>query len=216
MSEKQRITSPDLRKYRMELPNLYDDSDLTPNEFRLLAHYVRRGTCYEGVRKTAKCCNMSHPTVIRTRNSLVEKGYILTWQDKDSSTIHVQVIDKWPENYQTYSGTQIEQGGTEIEQGGTQVESKKEPIKKEPFNTKRPLTAFEEAFGKLKDEELSWALENIVSLYGKETYYQVLEWSKTKTYKHLNSRIKAMETAAAGWDLEEKETSTSGLGGRLV
>ena len=45
-SENQQLyDAGDLRKYRIELPNLYDDADLDPYEFRLLAHYKRVGTC---------------------------------------------------------------------------------------------------------------------------------------------------------------------------
>ena len=145
MSNKQQITSTDLRKYRTELPNIYDDAGLDVYEFRLLAHYVRVGNCYESVRTTAKKCNMSHPTVIRARDTLKKKGFINVTLQEDYDTLLIRVIDLWPENYARYDdGNEIEQvverlngvverlngGGSLVERGGREIESKKEPIKK--------------------------------------------------------------------------------------
>ena len=66
----------DLRKYRIELPNLYDDSDLDPYEFRLLAHYKRVGTCTESTKTTAKKCKMSPRQVSSKRQVLRKSGFI--------------------------------------------------------------------------------------------------------------------------------------------
>ena len=51
--------SRDRRKWRIELPNLYDDMSLKMAEFRLLVHYVRVGKCWESIRTTAKKWRMS-------------------------------------------------------------------------------------------------------------------------------------------------------------
>ena len=95
----------DLRKYRIELPNLYDDSELDPYEFRLLAHYKRVGTCTESSRTTAAICKMSTMAVSKKRKSLHKKGFIVL------KKVHVErgfsykitVVDKWMENFVKYS-----------------------------------------------------------------------------------------------------------------
>jgi DnaD/phage-associated family protein len=96
----------DLRKYRIELPNLYDDADLDPYEFRLLAHYKRVGRCTEGTRTTAKKCHMSAAQVSERRKSLHDKGFIVmqkvTISEKEYS-YKIVVVDKWQENFLKYS-----------------------------------------------------------------------------------------------------------------
>ena len=96
----------DLRYYRIELPNLYDDSDLDPFEFRLLAHYKRVGTCTESTRTTAKACKMGAMTVSEKRQSLNKKGFIeleiVTLKNGGYSFV-VTVVDKWQENFLKYS-----------------------------------------------------------------------------------------------------------------
>ena len=62
-------------KYFHFLPNMYDD-DLDPFEYRLIGHYKRVGTSWEGVRKTAEICKMSVGKVTKTRKSLEAKGLI--------------------------------------------------------------------------------------------------------------------------------------------
>jgi DnaD/phage-associated family protein len=95
----------DLRKYRIELPNLYDDAGLDPYEFRLLAHYKRVGTCTESTRTTAKICEMGVMTVSEKRQSLNDKGFIslktITLKTGGYSFI-VTVVDKWQENFLKY------------------------------------------------------------------------------------------------------------------
>lgn len=62
-------------KYFHFLPNMYDD-DLDPFEYRLIGHYKRVGTSWEGVRKTADTCKMSVGKVTKTRKALEAKGLI--------------------------------------------------------------------------------------------------------------------------------------------
>ena len=127
--QNQLISVTDLKKYRTELPNLYDDADLDPFEFRLLVHYVRVGNCYEGVRTTARKCKMSHPVVIDKRRSLETKGFIRTKIIEEGGTVHIEVIDRWLENFCRYSGIDfdkfkelLDKGNIENEGGGSQVE----------------------------------------------------------------------------------------------
>ena len=107
--KEQHITSTDLRKYRTELPNLYDDAGLDVYAFRLLAHYVRVGNCYESVRTTAKKCNMSHPTVIRARDTLAAKGFIQVQDQEKFDTLRIEVVNMWSENFSRYDKSEVDQ-----------------------------------------------------------------------------------------------------------
>jgi DnaD/phage-associated family protein len=95
----------DLKKYRIELPNLYDDSDLDPYEFRLLAHYKRVGTCTESTRTTSKKCKMGVMTVSEKRRILHKKGFIKLQAvrlEAGGYSFIVSVVDKWQENFLKY------------------------------------------------------------------------------------------------------------------
>lgn len=109
-------------KYFHILPNLYDDL-LDPYEYRLIGHYKRRGTCWEGTRKIAEHCHMSVGKVSQARKSLATKGLIriemLTRKDlKDNGLVQdvdpdssnkicvVTVVDVWDENVKRYSNPQ--------------------------------------------------------------------------------------------------------------
>lgn len=106
--DKQTITDPsDLRKYRTELPNLYDDAELDVYEFRLLAHYKRVGTCTEGLETTAAKCKMSAGKASEVRQSLADKGFInlqRVTMDAGRYRYVVEVADRWIENFARYSG----------------------------------------------------------------------------------------------------------------
>lgn len=54
----------------------FDDSDLDPYQFRLMIHYWRVGNCWESIRTTAKKTNMSASMVKKTRDWLLENGWI--------------------------------------------------------------------------------------------------------------------------------------------
>ncbi len=103
MSDQQIIDRSDLRKYRTELPNLYDDAGLDPYEFRLLAHYKRVGTCWESLSTTATKCCMSVAQVSIKRRALADKGWIELDDQKPHGVI-IAVVDKWSENFTRYSG----------------------------------------------------------------------------------------------------------------
>jgi DnaD/phage-associated family protein len=97
----------DLRKYRIELPNLYDDAGLDPFEFRLLAHYKRVGTCTEGTPTTATKCRISTGQVSQKRQSLHDKGFIIMQkvyldEEKKTYSYRITVVDKWRENFERY------------------------------------------------------------------------------------------------------------------
>lgn len=96
----------ELKKYRTELPNLYDDIGLDVYEFRLLAHYKRVGTCTEGTHTTADKCGMSKPQLIKTRQALAERKLISLKKVPcpGGFAYEVEVVDVWLENFAKYSG----------------------------------------------------------------------------------------------------------------
>ena len=129
MSEDQIISDPsDLKKYRTELPNLYDDAELDVYEFRLLAHYKRVGRCTEGLETTAKKCGMSEGKASETRQALADKGWIALQRvsmDKGRYRYIVTVNDRWIENFAKYSGLTVEEIAEQIKKAGP---SPREPI----------------------------------------------------------------------------------------
>lgn len=103
----------DLRRYRIELPNMTDD-DLDPFQFRLYAHYkrvcgggVNGGECFEKVTTTAQRCQMSRDKVIEARDWLAANGWIDIVADK-KHILHIRIIDRWPENMARYSSRNID------------------------------------------------------------------------------------------------------------
>lgn len=135
-NQQQEITAPDLRKYRTEIPNLYDDAGLDVYEFRLLIHYCRRGHTFEGTRKTAQICQMSVSTVSTRRRSLADKGYInLTEPEDETDTVKVDVVDIWARNFETYSPRSSgERPRSEDERPVRQANERINPVKKKPIN----------------------------------------------------------------------------------
>lgn len=124
--------SGDLRKYRTELPNLYDDMALDPYQFRLLAHYKRvcgadDGRAFEGTRTTAEHCNMSAGKVSEARTQLAELGLIAV--ERDGQRLVVTIEDIWAENFQEYAGGKDNQdgGATKAEGRGEEVKTAEEP-----------------------------------------------------------------------------------------
>jgi hypothetical protein len=141
------IDRSDLRKWRIELPNLYDDADLTVYEFRMLVHYKRVGICYEGLTTTANKCHMSLGQASAVRMSLKNKGWIkLTEIDTPNGPgYQVEVIDRWEENFAHYShratGFHVVKGDPSSpeakpspgESHPSPGERKKEQVKNKPF-----------------------------------------------------------------------------------
>ena len=108
MSNQRLEDNGDLRRYRIELPNMTDD-DLDPFQFRLYAHYkrvcgggVNGGECFESVTTTAKLCKMSRDKVIESRDWLTTNGWIDVTTDK-KHILHIRIIDRWLENMTRYA-----------------------------------------------------------------------------------------------------------------
>lgn len=116
----------DLRKYRIELPNMADD-DLDPFQFRLYAHYKRvcggnGGICFESVRKTAERCQMSIDKVIATRQWLSDNNWIALSGGKQG-TYKITILDRWEENLRRFFATKDQNLGVVVDRNIDQTSS---------------------------------------------------------------------------------------------
>jgi len=100
----------ELRKYRIELPNLIDDLDLSVYSFRLYVHIKRvaganGGSCHQGTRKLAEACHMSTGQVSSAKKELLDKGLIAkTTRPSNGGTVDdLTPTDIWQRNYETYN-----------------------------------------------------------------------------------------------------------------
>ena len=126
---KQKIVTNDPKEHFTMMPNIIDESDLDPHEFRLLLHYYRVGNCWEGTRTTAKKCNMSVGTVSKKRQSLADKGWIILQKpDNSTDTITITLIDKWEENIAHFRDKTRSSGEPPVHQVNTPVHQVNERI----------------------------------------------------------------------------------------
>lgn len=102
------MSDPATRPYRIELPNLVDDLDLSPYAFRLYVHIKRvagvNGSCYEGGRKLAERCRMSTGQVSAAKKELIEKGLIVRGRKETRGGFvdEFTPVDLWQQNYDRY------------------------------------------------------------------------------------------------------------------
>lgn len=107
--DNQVIDNGDLRKYRIEIPNLIDDMDLDVYEFRLYVHLKRvagqEGACWQSTRTLSKVCKMSVGKISDAKKTLAEKGLIELQHRKSEQgeTDYITIIDVWPQNFARYS-----------------------------------------------------------------------------------------------------------------
>lgn len=102
------LDSSDLRRYRIEIPNLVDDSELDVYAFRLYARYKRvagqRGTCFQSVRTLAAACRMSIGMICKARQTLIQRGFVtkttVTIEGKQLEAI--RIVDIWTANMNRY------------------------------------------------------------------------------------------------------------------
>jgi len=75
------IDQGDLRKYRIEIPNLVDEMGLSVHELRLYVHFKHvagsNGSCWKGTRALARDCQMSPAKVSEAKRSLAKRGLIV-------------------------------------------------------------------------------------------------------------------------------------------
>lgn len=101
----------ELRKYRIELPNLIDEIDISVYAFRLYVHMRRvagaSGTCFEGTRALAERCRMSMGKVSEAKQELIDKRLITQIGERPTRgglVPEYQLADLWEENYERYAG----------------------------------------------------------------------------------------------------------------
>lgn len=129
MADRHRVTDTStMHRYRIELPILIDDLDLSVYEFRLYVRFKRRagdgGSCYEGTRSLAEACGMSMGQVSKAKKSLEQKGLISigTKQTRGGQTDDVSVIDLWPRNFKAYADEEsVHQVNTSVKAFTTQT-----------------------------------------------------------------------------------------------
>lgn len=212
MSEEQVISDPsDLRKYRTELPNLYDDSGLNLFEYRLLGHYKRVGKCTESIETTAKKCGMSEGKVSETRMSLKENGWITLERvamdngENGRYRFVVRVVDRWIENFARYSGLSPDEIAEQLKKASPSPrEGSPSPRegKKELFKNLRDDIRFSEIAKKL--ESLTGGLNSssadLISTWlekhSNEWIIKAIEIAKDKGARHQNY----VDATLIGWE----------------
>lgn len=125
----------DSHKYRVEVPNVVDDMDLSVYAFRLYARIKRvagdKGYCREGTRELAERCRMGAASVSRAKDELIEAGLITvaTFKGKDE----IRVVNIWRHNFETFAppdseGEQSVPQGNEVFPRGTDRSNREQSV----------------------------------------------------------------------------------------
>jgi hypothetical protein len=64
------------RRFFIMIPMMVDDMEISPRAFRLYAHIVRRGECWENTRNLARACKMSTGAISRAKKELQQVNLI--------------------------------------------------------------------------------------------------------------------------------------------
>jgi DnaD/phage-associated family protein len=207
----------ELKNYRTELPNLYDDLGLDVYEFRLLAHYKRVGTCTESTNTTAEKCEMSKTKIIEARQSLADRKLVKL--EKVSCpggfAYKVTVVDLWIENFAKYSGLSKEEIIQKVNAGvatftpsSPNIDPQGSPHGLKEVSTSSIFKTFEQNIG-LLTPIISEKLQDAEKEYPAEWINEALEICVTQ-----NKRSWAYaETILKRWKTEGKD---SGRGGKQV
>ncbi len=127
------------RKWFTSIPNIVDEMDLTPHEFRLYAH-IRRvigevdGVCWKSTKTLAKACRMSTGSVSNAKKTLVEKKLIAIQKKPNSGhdSHDVIVLDIWTQNQARYLELKAAKDQrSSNERQRSPGETKKNPVRKE-------------------------------------------------------------------------------------
>jgi biotin operon repressor len=101
------------------IPSWLDDSDLTPNEFRVLCAIFRRGNCFESVPKLARRIRMHRDTVWTVLKSLEARGAIVRTDRAGRTTLFSAMpVSFWAQP--SGNGGPAENSGYPSKQGDTQ------------------------------------------------------------------------------------------------
>lgn len=95
------------RIYRTEIPNIVDDSDLSPHAFRLYAHIKRvagdNGECYKGTKTLAEACRMSTGMVSKARKELLNSGLVEHLGSGPNGAWRLKPVNIWQRNADAYA-----------------------------------------------------------------------------------------------------------------
>jgi DNA-binding transcriptional MocR family regulator len=217
MTDNQTINVPSTRKYFFMVPNMIDDMGLDLHEYRLITHYLRRGTCTESIRTTAEHCKMNKDTVTTARNSLEKKGLITTTRTADG--IIIDVTDIWEMNMKQY--TTVPNEGTCPVSGDATVRFqgiKEEPFKKtliesNKFDSICVGYLLEQIGAKRLNPAQVETIEKLEQDYGKDEVKRLIHWAANKGFS-VGKTVSAVETALRKKPTKKKqnEATTEGLG----
>jgi len=181
------------RKYWIQLPNMIDDSDLDPYEFRLYVHLKHvagdEGQCWQSTETLATHCNMSAGKVSQAKQSLTERGLITISHQKSKhggKPYHIITItDIWVQNMAHYSNrpSPHEVASSPHEVASSPHEIKKNPIRKtleeaaaaaaEKPNLEHSPPPYQDDWTEEDHENFECILNSWVSEFGKMTARQV-------------------------------------------
>lgn len=180
----------DLKKYRTELPNLYDDADLDVYEYRLLGHYKRVGICREGLETTATKCRMSVGQVSEKRQSLADKGFVTLERLEMGGKRYryvIRVVDRWIENFARYSGLPVDEIQAQVSKGS--------PSRGEGSPSRGE--GKKELFKNLRDDRFGVIAKKLSEITGGGLNSSSADLIETWMEKHTDAWIsKALEMAA--------------------
>lgn len=98
-----------LHKYRIEIPVLIDDMELSVYARSLYIHLKRRagddGSCWESARTLARACGMSAGQVSKAKDELEQRGLIVRNIKSVRGGIadDISLVDIWPECFRRYA-----------------------------------------------------------------------------------------------------------------
>jgi len=108
MSDNTVVFEESPRTYYTRIPNLIDDSDLTPHAYRLYGHLRRvagdTGACWKSTATLAKACHMSAGMVSKCKQELVTAGLIRIEEkhNEQGQYHHITIVDVWHKNAAAY------------------------------------------------------------------------------------------------------------------
>lgn len=97
------------RKWFTMIPNIVDEMELTPHEFRLYIHLRRvageNGECWQSTRTLAEACRMSAGAVSNSKQRLIDHGLIDVYEKtSDKGQYHlITIIDVWEQNFERFA-----------------------------------------------------------------------------------------------------------------
>ena len=150
------ITSSGDRKYFTILPNIVDDSNLSPGAVRLYVHFKRvageDGACWQSRETLSERCSMSSGSITAAKSELAERGFITIENRRNPKGgypyHHITVTDIWRENVLRYSEKEARSysdlARSDFDLARSECDTNKNPLKDNSLNNNRPVVVFSE------------------------------------------------------------------------